>query len=30
VDLPCKSGEPSPRKDRGGGHEWEQTKAFYG
>jgi hypothetical protein len=29
LDLPCKSGEPSPMKDRGGGHEREQTKAFH-
>ena len=29
MDLSCKSGEPSPRKDRGGGHEPEQTEAFH-
>ena len=30
LDLPCKSGEPSPMKDRGGGYEREQTNAFHG
>jgi hypothetical protein len=30
LDLPYKSGEPSPMKKRGGGYEREQTKAFYG
>ena len=30
LDLPCKNGEPSPMKDRGGGDEREQTKAFHG
>src|SRR5579883_2850225 len=30
LDLPCKSGEPSPMKDRGGGYEREQAKAFHG
>src|SRR5208283_3813482 len=29
VDLPCKSGEPSPMKDSGGGDEQEQTKTIY-
>src|SRR5208283_1736101 len=29
MDLPCKSGEPSPMKDSGGGDEQEQTKTIY-
>ena len=29
LDLPCKSGEPSPMKDSGGGDEQEQTKTIY-